>query len=212
MISYEEAVDIVTKAAEAKADKSFAEEEVPLEQALGRILASDVVADRDYPPFNRSAMDGFAFSFSDWQEGVRNFRIAEVVFAGQEATKELEKGACYKIMTGAAVPETASCVVRREDTIETGGMVDILSEEVRAFQNIARQGEDTRKGDIIIKAPTSCSPSVISALATTGHAVVKVKKVPVIFPSIQDFYYFYSYDTETFILSLVIMPINNYCI
>ena len=178
MITYEEAIAIITSSAEAHATISLREESIPLEQAPGRILASDIVADRDYPPFNRSAMDGFAFNFSDWQEGVRNFTIAEVIFAGQVATKQLKKAACYKIMTGAAVPESANCVVRREDTLENGDMINILSDEMRIFQNIARRGEDTRKGEVIIKAPALCSPSVISALATTGHAVVRVKKIP----------------------------------
>ncbi len=177
MTSFEEAIATIRSSAEAQSILSLKEEKVPLEQAPGRILASDVVADRDYPPFNRSAMDGFAFNLSDWQEGIRSFHIAEVVFAGQIATKALEKGECYKIMTGAAVPLSANCVVRREDTVEEAGMVNILSDEIRAFQNIARQGEDTRKGEVIIKAPVSCSPSVVSALATTGHAVVRVKKM-----------------------------------
>lgn len=178
MISYHEALNVLTKEAITYSVRPLGTETVPLEAVLGSILAADIVADRDYPPFNRSAMDGFAFNFEDWQAGIREFKIAEVVFAGQMAEKNIVRGECYKIMTGAAVPPAATCVVRIEDTTASSDSVTILAEELRLFQNIARQGEDTKKGEIIIKAPVCCSPSIISAMATTGNASVKVKKMP----------------------------------
>src|SRR5690606_13920531 len=91
MISYEEALDIITTAAGDRADKSFGSETVTLDNAPGRILMSDIVADRDYPPFNRSAMDGFAFNFIDWQESVTNFRIAEVISRARKRKQNSKK-------------------------------------------------------------------------------------------------------------------------
>jgi molybdopterin molybdotransferase len=177
-ITFEEALDILSESAIALSDISCKEETVSIENALGRILSENILADRDYPPFNRSAMDGFAINFADWQEGIRGFVIAEVIFAGQTAAKLLSRGQCYKIMTGAAVPPAANCVVRREDTTQTADRVNINAEELRSFQNIAKQGEDTKKGEIIVTAPVYCTPAIISTLATTGNAKVKVKKMP----------------------------------
>lgn len=178
MISYEEANRIISENAKLLSKKYPGEELVPIEKALGRVLARDIVADRDYPPFNRSAMDGFAIQLEDWEGGIRSFKIIEVIFAGQESKKSLSKGECYKIMTGAALPSDANTVVRREDTIEKDSLVNINIDDLRVFQNIAKQGEDTKKEDVIIQASEKCTPSVISALATTGYSSVMVKALP----------------------------------
>lgn len=178
MISFEEANKIISELAKVFSEKYVGEELVPIEEALGRVLAGDIAADRDYPPFNRSAMDGFAIQLADWEGGIRSFKIVEVVFAGQESKNSLSKGDCYKIMTGAAVPPAANCVIRREDTIEKDGLVTINIDDLRLFQNIAKQGEDTKKGEVIIKSSEKCTPSVVSALATTGNSSVMVKALP----------------------------------
>lgn len=173
MISYQEALTIIKSAI-----KSYGSETVALADAFGRSLAENIYADRDYPPFNRSAMDGFAFHSKDWEKGLRSFTIQEIIYAGQEWQNPLSPGKCYKIMTGAAVPPSANVVVRREDTEEISNKAIIRTDLVREFQNIARQGEDVEKDALIVKAPCKCTASVISALATIGKAEVLVHKIP----------------------------------
>lgn len=158
--------------------KSFGKETVPLEHAYGRVLGEPIFADRDYPPFNRAAMDGYAFRQEDFQKGVRRFKITETIFAGQLPAASLSAGTCYKIMTGAATPSDADVIVRREETEEGNNEVTILSEEVKSFQNIARRGEDLHAGNNIIDKPTVAAPAVISLLAAIGKQTVTVEKLP----------------------------------
>lgn len=121
MINYRQAQDILIRYAH-----SFGQEKVGLEAAYGRVLAETIFADRDYPPFNRSSMDGYALRTGDLQKGLRRFVIAETIFAGATHTRTLGPGECYKIMTGAPVPEEADIVIRREDTAEGESAIDIL--------------------------------------------------------------------------------------
>ncbi|CAG0893412.1 unnamed protein product, partial [Cyprideis torosa] len=106
MISYQEALDLIL----AKA-LQWGEETLPLEQAIGRFLAQDLISDRDYPPFNRAAMDGFALRAEDKRS---EYQIKESVFPGQAAQEKIGKGEAYRIMTGAAVPIAANCVIQKE--------------------------------------------------------------------------------------------------
>ncbi|MEO5912487.1 MAG: hypothetical protein ABIP95_16495, partial [Pelobium sp.] len=94
MISFQEARQIVSSKAQ-----SFGIEQVDLEDALERILAENVFAPRDFPPFNRSAMDGIAVRFEDLQNNVREFKCVETIFAGNSFSKKINTGECYKIMT-----------------------------------------------------------------------------------------------------------------
>jgi len=159
----------------------FGTEEVGLDAAFGRVLAGPVRADRDYPPFPRATMDGYALRYADLQRGVRRFRIAGTLFAGSQASERISGGECYKIMTGAAVPEEADIVVRREDVREEVEWMEVGAREPepwRPFLNIARQGEDLRAGDVILDRPCKCSPAVMGLLATLGLATVRVTRRP----------------------------------
>jgi molybdopterin molybdotransferase len=173
MISYTEAQEVVREKAH-----SFGTETVPLDRAYGRVLTGTIRADRDYPPFNRATMDGYALRWEDLQKGVRRFRIVETVFAGAAATHDLPAGACYKIMTGAPVPTSADVVVRREDTDEGGGSMEIRGTAARPFLNIARRGEDLSAGEIVIDRPCICEPSIIGLLASLGQKELMVAKLP----------------------------------
>src|SRR5687767_4732799 len=106
MLSYIEAQHIIKSFAH-----SFGKEKVLLDDALGRVIAEDVFADRDYPPFNRSAMDGYAIRAEDLQNGIKQFQIIDAIYAGGVTKKGLASGQCYKIMTGAAVPITCDAVI-----------------------------------------------------------------------------------------------------
>lgn len=173
MIDFREAQQIITSKA-----KGFGSELVELELADGRILDEDIFADRDYPPFNRSAMDGYAIRLEDWDAGIREFMIKETIFAGNLATLGLTKGHCYKIMTGAAVPTEAAVVIRREDSVETDKKVRFTIEGITKFQNIARKGEDLKQGILAIQKDTICNAPVVSTLATLGKTTIRVKKLP----------------------------------
>ncbi|PRY52806.1 molybdopterin molybdotransferase [Arcticibacter pallidicorallinus] len=158
--------------------KGFAHEFVALEEADGRILSKDITADRNYPPFNRAAMDGYAIMQSDWKKGIRKYKVAETILAGQASQTQISSGYCYKIMTGAATPPVADVIIRREDANELDQEVELRADDLRIYQNISREGEDTKKGDLLVKAPVRCSSQIISLLAATGNHLVSVYALP----------------------------------
>lgn len=173
MKTFEEALVII-----ADHGKPFEKETVKLENANGRILAEHVYADRDYPPFNRAAMDGYAIMSSDWQKGIRNYCITDTIFTGKAARNTLTSGSCYKIMTGAATPKIADIIIRREDATESEGHVLLHADAIKSYQNIALQGEDSKKGTVLLASPLRCTPQTIAVLATVGKATLQVYKLP----------------------------------
>lgn len=175
MLSFQDAVEIVSSLAH-----SFGTETIHLDDVLGRVLAENISADRDYPPFNRCSMDGYAIRVDDFNKGTRSFEIAEVIYAGQVSQITLHQNQCYKIMTGAAVPLSANAVIRREDTFETDGKVEINAEECSIFQNIATRGQDIKENTPIVKTNKLCTAPIISLLATLGKEYVIVNKLPTI--------------------------------
>jgi molybdopterin molybdotransferase len=173
MLNFKEAQQIIAKLA-----ASFGQEEIAFDEADGRVLAEDIYADRDYPPFNRSMMDGYAINADDWQSGIRTFKVQQIIYAGQSGLHDLAPGWCYKIMTGAPVPLSANAVIRREDAVEANGFVTFVVDKVQPYQSIARKGEDTRAGEKAIDAYSKCTPAVISLLATLGKSKILVEKLP----------------------------------
>lgn len=173
MLNYKEAQQIIMAQA-----KSFGTEKVILENAFDRVLAEKVYADRDYPPFNRATMDGFAINLKDWQAGTKNYTVKEVVFAGARYQQEVAAGECYKIMTGAAVPPNVNLVIRREDALEENDRVTFQIEMVKFGQNIAKKGEDIQADACILDQNSICTAPVIGLLASVGKAEVLVEKLP----------------------------------
>ncbi|HVS96084.1 MAG TPA: molybdopterin molybdotransferase MoeA [Puia sp.] len=191
MIDIHQAREIVFSQA-----RSFGREEVPLDQAFGRVLSETISADRDYPPFPRATMDGYAVRYADLESGIRQFRVAAVVYAGGKTDVRLGTGDCYKIMTGAAVPSSADVVIRRENVTGDADGMTLLSSPAdplpagvlpvppdlsfpwRPGQNIARQGEDLRSGDVVIGGNCRCEPAVMGLLATLGRTRVTVERLP----------------------------------
>ena len=173
MHSFQEAQQII--AAEAVSPRT---ELVPLDKAIGRMLAVDVYADRDYPPFNRAAMDGFALRSGELADGIRAFIIVDTIYAGTVPKEPAGPGACYRIMTGAAVPEGMDVVIRVEDTVEEDGTMTTANISFKPFLNIARQGEDARLGERVLRSPLRCSASVLTVLATVGKSTVEVYTLP----------------------------------
>jgi molybdopterin molybdotransferase len=173
MISFQEARQIIQLQA-----KSFGVETIDLENALDRVLAEDISASRDFPPFNRSMMDGIAINFDDFQSGIKEFKCVETVFAGSSYTQVLKTGECYKIMTGAAVPPSANVVIKIEDVKVERDLFTLLLNDFRINQNIAQQGQDIKKDEIAVRKGLLIKPATIGFLASLGKAKLMVEKLP----------------------------------
>ena len=131
MIPFDDAFDIVSAHLLEPGTEPLA-----LEQCMGRILAQDVAADIDFPPFDKSAMDGYACRAEDLSQPLD---VLETIPAGSLPTKAVGAGQCSKIMTGAQIPEGADCVFMVEQAEELDGSVRYTGQKVPG--NICRQGE-----------------------------------------------------------------------
>ena len=173
MKSVEEALELVREAAGAPRRTA---EEVPLAQALGRLLAADVRMDHDVPPFRRAAMDGFAVRADEVAVGAR-FDVRGAVMAGDVPDAPVQAGRASRVMTGAPVPEGADAVVPFEWTSSDDDSMTI--ERVpREGSNIVPQGAHVRDGDVVAKAGTVLAPADLGALASAGQARVPVAVRP----------------------------------
>ena len=157
-------------------------ESVPLEQAHGRVLARDVVAAADVPPFSRAAMDGFAViaadTFGAGQFSPKPLRLVEKVYTGQVPTRPVPQGGCTEIATGAPMPAGADAVVMVEETEkESDGRVRVFS-PVYPGQNVGRQGADIRAGQPLLVAGDHLTSARIGAIAALGFDRVEVFERP----------------------------------
>jgi molybdopterin molybdotransferase len=154
--------------------------EVDLVHALGHTLAETVVADRDAPPTDRSAMDGFAVRSADLSAPGRTLSVQGEIRAGQTAVGvALAPGSAIRIFTGAVIPAGADAVIMVELTEEdvAAGTVRI-EEQPQPGQHIRRQGEDRRAGETVVLAGTVLRPAEIAALAAVGCARVAAVRAP----------------------------------
>lgn len=157
---------------------TFDTEWINIEDCVGKILAENIATDRDYPPFNRAAMDGIA-THSSFCEACSDLHISETIFAGQAATRSLNAGECYRIMTGAPVPPSADIVIKIEDIkIENGKAFLNAKNNIKPFQHIAKQGEDFKKDEIAIHKNALINYGEIAVLASLGKKSIKVYKNP----------------------------------
>lgn len=158
--------------------QDFGIEEIPFLQAIGRVLKEDIVADRDFPPFNRVAMDGIAINHRFFEHGIRDFKIEGIQAAGNPQ-KTLDNAAnCYEVMTGAVLPNNTDTVIRYEDVDINTLIATITVDKIKEGQNIHRKGSDKSKGTVLIKKNTIVSAAEIGVLTTVGKATVKVAKQP----------------------------------
>lgn len=149
-------------------------EEIPLADAQGRILAQDIASDRDYPPFDKSLMDGFAVRSADVAAGPTVLKVIAEVRAGQSATQPVGPGQAIAIMTGAPLPPGADGVVPVEETVtETDGNIRIARPGTPQ-RYIAKAGSDLRASQIILLAGARLEAAQLAAAATVGAAKVKV--------------------------------------
>ena len=152
---------------------------VPLGEALGRILAEDIIADSDLPPFDRAQMDGYAVRAADVANTPSRLRIAGESAAGAGWHHEMKDGEAVRIMTGAPVPAGADAVQQVELTREETGadFVEIL-EPVEAGRSIVRQAAEIKAGETVLRAGEEINAAMIATLASFGYAKVKVGRRP----------------------------------
>ncbi|HYJ90374.1 MAG TPA: molybdopterin molybdotransferase MoeA, partial [Pyrinomonadaceae bacterium] len=162
-------------------------ESISIGEAVGRILAQDIIADMDLPPFDRSQMDGFAVRAADVAKAPVDLKIAGESAAGHGWHHEIGVGEAVRIMTGAPVPPGADAVQKVELTSEhnfgskaaqkTDGVITIF-ESVTEGRNIVRQGAEVKKGELIFSAGERVNERMIATLAAFGYAEVSVAKRP----------------------------------
>ncbi len=139
-------------------------EAIPLHNASGRVLSQDVVSDMDMPPFNKSAVDGYACRMSDIANPLQ---LIETIAAGCVPLKSLSANQCSKIMTGAMLPQGADCVLMVEDTI-IDEHNNIRFQKPSSYHNICFQAEDVKLGTQVLSAGTLIRPEHIAVLASVG--------------------------------------------
>lgn len=173
MISVEQALQTILNNTQ-----DFGVEEVPFLESVGRILKENIVADRDFPPFNRVSMDGIAINHLFFEQGIRSFTIEGVQPAGSPQEKLNNAANCYEVMTGAVLPENTDTVIRYEDVSIHEGIATIHLEELELGKNIHIKGKDRSQGDILIPKNSEISAAEIGVIATVGKSTVKVSKTP----------------------------------
>ena len=173
MITVEQATDIILSNTISPKIES-----VQFQQSTGRVLMEDLVADRDFPPFNRVMMDGVALRFDDVANGQRVFPIKGVQAAGSPATSVDSAGVCIEIMTGAVLPPQFDCVIKYEEVEIIEGEAHIRATSLEEFQNIHEKGRDKKQGETILQYPKVISAAEIGVAATIGKHYLKVAKIP----------------------------------
>ena len=163
--------------------KATTTETVPLIEAVNRTLAIDILADGDYPPFDNSAVDGFALRAEDTSASPVTLNVVADIPAGSAPTVSLQAGQAARIMTGAHLPNGANCVIPVEDTdfnTRHAGTVApktiTFSKHINAGENVRPRGMDMRSGDPVLKQGRMLKPQDLGLLATLGYANVTVHK------------------------------------
>ncbi len=156
-------------------------EKVPVELAVNRVLAEDVSAPMDVPPFARAAEDGYAVRAEDTygagQYSPKTLRVKGRINTGESKDIRVGEGEAVEVATGAMIPEGADAVVRVEDTEKEGEIVKVYRPVHPGF-DVAPAGEDIRRGETILQAGTYLTPSKVGALAAVGVAEVSVYTMP----------------------------------
>lgn len=177
MISVAEAIEIILN--EVTTNER---ENIGLLDAYGRVLAEDIYAPWDLPPWDNSAMDGFAVRADDLSEkpgedNRKKLNVIEDLPAGYMAKKEVSSGEAIRIMTGAPLPKGSDTVVMVEHTEENGSDVTIMK-EIRKGQHVRPKGEDIKQGELILKKGLTIRPAEVGMLAAMGKADLSVYRKP----------------------------------
>jgi molybdopterin molybdotransferase len=169
LLPFEKAYEITIGAA-----RLLGTERLDLDATAGRILAEDIKSDTDIPPFDKSAMDGFACRRADL---AGTLTVIETIPAGGVPERKVEANQCSKIMTGAMIPEGADCVIMKE-YVEPAGDNNIRFVGDKTADNIRYKGEDVALGDVVLQKGTQLKPQHIAVLASAGSAEPLVAQRP----------------------------------
>jgi len=156
---------------------SVGNEYVTLMESVGRVLAEDVTADRDFPPFDRVTMDGIAINFEAYENGTKLFSIEKIGAAGSPKLTLQDNNKCIEIMTGASLPKGTDTVIRYEDLLNTDSGYEVQIAVIKG-KNVHKKGSDYPQGELILPQGQTVKPIDINLLATVGNDQVAVKKLP----------------------------------
>jgi len=173
MISFEESFETVLNKAEI-----LGEQIVPVSDSIGYVLAEDLVSEFDIPPFNKSAMDGYAVMANDVESIPALLKFTGEISAGAFYRHKLKRGECVKIMTGAPVPENADTVVMIEDTAERKNSRIEFPKPVTKGSNICYKGEEVKTGTVVLGKGTRMRGPEVCVAASLGKSKIKVFKKP----------------------------------
>ena len=156
-------------------------ERVDIDYALNRVLANDIYSPLSQPPFNKSAMDGYAFHYEDTlnasKENPVHLEVIDTVYAGDYCTKEIKRGQAIQIMTGGCVPSNLTAVLRQEDTNDDPRNLEIYVPS-KYMDCICIEGEDFKKGDLLLKKGTKLDSVCLAILSSVGIERVEVYRLP----------------------------------
>jgi molybdopterin molybdotransferase len=168
-VKVEEALELIYKCVTKKSIKIL-----PIEQALGLVLAEDIIATHNLPPYDNSAMDGYAVKIDD---AGKNVKVTHTILAGDNSIEVLACANAIKIMTGARIPQGCECIVPLEDTVASQNGV-LLPASLTLSRHIRFCGEDIKTGDTLLRNGDRLQAHRITLLASQGISHVKVYKKP----------------------------------
>ena len=171
-ISLEESISILNDNV-----KHLETEEVNLINGTKRVLAEDIYSIIDNPPFNKSAMDGYAIIAED-SKSKEKIKIVDKVFAGDVCNSEVTSKTAVRIMTGAPIPKGATAVIKQEDVTLIDDNFIILNKVLKDDENICVKGEDISKGKLLVNKGKKLDFADIGIIASTGIEKIKVYKLP----------------------------------
>lgn len=172
MINYEQAIKAILENVDV-----LSTEKIFIEDSVNRVAAEDIYSRIEMPPFDKSAMDGYAVAARDTQSAPVKLERVGIIQAGESFRGKLKRGECLKIMTGSPLPENSDSVVMVEDTRQAAGFVEALK-TVRQGENVCFKGEDLKSGMKIIKRGTKISSSHVALLAAAGRQFISAVRKP----------------------------------
>ncbi len=172
-ITYKDALQII-----AKNTANLGNEKKKIEDCVGAYLAENIIADRDFPPFNRATMDGIAIAYDAFSKGQNEFFIESIAPAGSPQATLKNKQHCIEIMTGAIMPFGADTVIRYEEVELIDDKAIIQVDHINQGQNVHLKGYDIAKETVIVDKKKRLSSIEINLAASVGKANILVKKMP----------------------------------
>jgi molybdopterin molybdotransferase len=173
MISVKKALELVLEQT-----RNFGVEQVSLLGSSGRVLAEPVLADRDFPPFDRVTMDGIAINYDSFRQGQQRYKIENIHAAGSPVITLGNHENCIEVMTGAVLPVNTDVVIPYEQCEISNGVATLNVEKINKYQNIHKAGSDAKEGVVLVDKYEKITPAVAAILASVGRSFVDVLRLP----------------------------------